>query len=157
MKIELIRYSDNGDDTLGLLFIDGFFQCYTLEDEFRNVKVAGETRIPAGDYEIGFRESDSPMTDKYRKIYPDFFDYHIHIKDVPNFQFVYIHHGNDDDDTDGCILLGDSAQSNTVGQGKIGYSRNAFTKFYKKVWKALKSGEKVSITIIDFDKGIKLN
>ena len=86
MKIELLRYSDSGDDTLGLMFIDGYFQCYSLEDEFRNIKVAGETRIPAGTYEIGFREAESPMTDKYRSIYPDFFDYHIHIKDVPNFQ-----------------------------------------------------------------------
>jgi len=147
MRLDLIRFSDNGDDTIGLMFIDGVFECYSLEDEFRNVKVAGETRIPEGEYDVDFREVDSPMTEQYRKDYPDFFDYHLQIMNVPKFSFIYLHHGNDDEDTEGCVLLGDSATNNKIGPGKIGYSRQAFSRFYKKVWKALKSGDKVTINI----------
>ena len=53
----LQRYSDDGESTLGLMFagLDAskpLFAGYTMEDEARAVKVAKETRIPAGDYEL---------------------------------------------------------------------------------------------------------
>jgi len=147
MNLHLLRYSDNGDDTTGLLFIDGVFACYTIEDEHRNVKIAGETRIPEGEYEIGFREEESPMTEKYRKDYPDIFDYHLQLLEVPGFQFIYIHVGNTDEDTMGCILLNDSMNNNQIQKGRGGFSRNAFKRIYPKIWKALKTGEQVKIKI----------
>lgn len=150
MKLQLFRLNDNGDDTTGVLFIDGKFECYTLEDEMRNVKIAGETRVPQGCYLLELREEVSPLTETYRKNY-DYFDLHVQIKDVPNFDFVYLHVGNDDDDTDGCILLGNSQITNRYSDGKIGYSRDAFKSFYKKVYKALKTGELVEIEIRDED------
>lgn len=155
MKLELLRYSDNKESTLGLLFMDGIFQCYTLEDEFRNLKLAGETRIPAGEYQIIFREEESPMTKRYREDY-DFFDWHLMLKNVPGFDFIYIHHGNHDDNTDGCILVGNTANNNQLIDGFIGNSRKAFERLYKKIWRELRSGEKVSIKIVDIDKGINI-
>jgi len=147
MFLEILRYSDNGDDTIGLLFIDGVFQAHTVEDEYRNVKVAGETRIPEGIYNIEFREEDSPSTKRYREDYPDFFDYHLQIVGVPNFSYIYLHHGNTDEDTAGCILLNDSINNNQIQPAKGGYSRQSFARIYKKVWKALKSGDEVKINI----------
>ena len=48
MQLEVVRYSSGVDSTNGLLFdiTDGTrkFLCYTLEDEHREDKVAGETR-----------------------------------------------------------------------------------------------------------------
>ena len=32
------------------------FECYTLEDEYRDVKVMGETCIPEGTYDVKFRK-----------------------------------------------------------------------------------------------------
>ena len=61
-KLELYRYSSQKDSTLGLLFITDYetnkkeFLCFTLEDEKRDVKVYGETRIPKGEYEVVLRE-----------------------------------------------------------------------------------------------------
>ena len=55
MKLEVMRFSSQKDDTLGLLFdvTDGRkFMCYTLEDEHRDVKVMHETRVPAGTYNL---------------------------------------------------------------------------------------------------------
>jgi len=151
MELQLLRYSDNQESTLGIMLADSKFECYTLEDEFRNVKVAGETRIPEGEYEIKFREVMSPMTEKYRQLYP-WFEWHIEIVGVPGFQFVYIHVGNTAEDSDACVLVGDSTENNKFGKGRQGYSVRAFERFYKKVWRELKSNKKVKIKITDLEK-----
>ena len=75
MELKVVRFYSDSDSTMGCLTVDGKFQCWTVEDEHRDIKVKGETRIPAGTYEVKFRESDSPMTLKYRQRYP-FFKYH---------------------------------------------------------------------------------
>ena len=52
MVLEVLRFSSLKDSTNGLLFntTEGReFLCYTLEDEFREEKKYGETRIPDGD------------------------------------------------------------------------------------------------------------
>ena len=59
MKLEVMRFSSQKDDTLGLLFdvTDGRkFMCYTLEDEHRDVKVMHETRVPAGTYSLRLKK-----------------------------------------------------------------------------------------------------
>lgn len=62
MRLELYRYSSQKDSTLGLLFLVNdetnkkSFLCFTLEDEKREVKVYGETRIPEGTYQIKYRK-----------------------------------------------------------------------------------------------------
>lgn len=48
------------------------------------------------------------------------------------------------DDTEGCILVGNSCDS---VNGTIGSSRDAYRALYPKVVKALKAGEKVTLTI----------
>ena len=50
MKLDVIRTQFGKDATNGLLFIDNVFECYTLEDEIRDVKVHSETAIPIGEY-----------------------------------------------------------------------------------------------------------
>ena len=58
MKLEVIRFSSQNDSTLGLLFDVTHgrkFLCFTLEDEARDTKVMGETRIPAGIYDLKLR------------------------------------------------------------------------------------------------------
>lgn len=151
MKFKLQRYSDSGESTLGLLFLDNIFFCYTLEDEFRAVKVAKETRIPAGFYELGLRQEQTPMTIRYQQKYP-WFKKHIEILKVPNFTGVYIHVGNRDTDTDGCVLLGDGANNNKVIHGEIAQSTNAFKRFYEKVYPHLNGGGKAFIEIRDENK-----
>ena len=61
MKLKVLRFSSQEDSTSGILMEDtdiGLkFMCYTLEDEHRALKVRGETRIPAGIYNIKFRNN----------------------------------------------------------------------------------------------------
>lgn len=157
MNYLLQRFSDNRESTLGLLFkkitkgadVALSFQAYTLEDEHRDQKVSKETRIPAGTYELAFNKADTALTLKYRKKFPTFFKYHVEVKNVPGFQGIYIHIGNIDDNTDGCILLGDSAENNSIGAGNINNSTAAFTRFYKDISTLLESGAKCTIEIRD--------
>lgn len=148
----LQRYSDDGDSTLGLLFMgeestQSFF-CYTLEDEHRDVKIKGETRIPSGRYELSLRQEISPMTTRYRDRF-SWFEWHVILLDVPNFNYVYIHIGNTDDNTDGCILLGDGANNNIQTDGFISGSVHAFKRWYMDVHQHLISGNKSFILIND--------
>ncbi len=148
MKLQLHRYSGSHESTLGLLFVNGQFESYTLEDEHRNTKVAGHTRIPKGTYQLQFRQVTSPLTRRYRDRYP-WFSWHIELQAVPNFRHVYMHVGNTDADTQGCILVGDTANDNTLKQGFIGESRKAFEMLYKKLQPALNRREEVLLTIYD--------
>lgn len=130
----LQRYSDNRESTLGLLFmkreIGPLFLCYTLEDQYQEIKVRAETRIPAGIYEIVIQREETPKTLSYRKRYPHWFKSHLMLKDVPGFIGIYIHIGNTDADTEGCILLGNTANNNRIGPGEVGDSTQAFIRFY---------------------------
>lgn len=151
MNLTLLRYSSGVNDTLGLLFIDGEFECYTLEDEYREVKVKHKTRIPEGKYRIGYMESITPLTKKYRDKY-SWFDKHIHLKDVPGFTSIYIHIGNYDDDTSGCILVGQMTKSNVYQDGYVAESTKAYYILYSKLESVLNLGtEEIWITIKDIN------
>ena len=146
MDLTVHRFGGGDNQTIGALHINGVFECFTLEDEHREVKVKGETRIPAGIYKLDFRKTDSPLTLKYRKKY-GFFKYHLEVQNVPNFNYIYIHVGNFESQTDGCLLLGETATKTTIGRSVVAWSR-----VYKEVSKALEAGELVKIEYIDYNK-----
>lgn len=146
MKIDLKRYSDNGESTLGLLFVNNKFFCYTIEDTYRKVKVKHETRIPEGEYKVTLRNAGG-MTGRYAKKFPGIHKGMLWIREIPNFEYVYFHMGNDKDDSSGCILTADMVNNNTVKDGFAGESRLAYTRFYKEVVKALDAGEEVVVSI----------
>ena len=155
MDLEVLRFSSQKDSTNGVLFdVTGGerkFLCYTLEDEYRKDKVAGETRIPAGTYRITLRTTGG-FHGRYVKKYGDMHKGMLWVRDVPNFEYILIHTGNTDEHTAGCLLLGDSQQANFgSSNGMVGSSVNAYKRVYPAIAKALEEGESVSITYVDFD------
>lgn len=144
-NLKLIRFDSKNDYTRGVLKVDKKAVCFTLEDEYRGLKIRGETRIPSGTYDISFRKVLSPMTKKYRKLYP-WFEWHLEIEDVPEFKYVYIHVGNTDDDTDACVLVGDSLSFSR--DNFIKDSLKAYKSLYIDLKKSLDRGEKVQIRIL---------
>jgi len=137
----LQRFSNNRESTIGTLhkiIISAgkevpVFQGYTLEDQFQLTKVPKETRIPAGIYNVDIQKTETPKTLQYRAKYP-WFKNHLEIKNVKDFVGVYIHIGNSDADTDGCLLLGDNADNNVIGPGSISNSTACFKRFYESVY-----------------------
>lgn len=148
MDIKIHRLNNDGESTIGLAYIDNKMFCSTLEDTTHEIKVPGETRIPAGKYKVTFREVVTPLTEKYRERFP-WFTYHLWIRDVPKFQYIYIHAGNTISHTAGCLLVGDQIILDRHGPEKIASSYKAFEAFYKKVSAAIKKGEDVFIDYID--------
>jgi len=156
MKLKVLRFSSQEDSTSGLLFHDSpgglEFLCYTLEDEYRVLKIRGETRIPAGTYKVILRNVGR-IHERYAKRFPDIHRGTLHVIDVPNFKWILIHCGNNDDHTAGCLLLGDSQENNQIiKDGFIGKSRNAYKRVYQPIAKAIEKGEEVTIEYIDLDR-----
>ena len=155
MKLKVLRFSSQGDSTSGLLFekndLGLKFLCYTLEDERRALKVRGETRVPAGKFNITLRTVGG-MTQKYAKRFPGIHKGMLWVRDVPNFEYILIHCGNTDDHSAGCLLLGDSQENNIIiKDGFIGKSRNAYKRVYSPIAKAIEKGEEVTIEYVDLD------
>ena len=159
MKLEVIRFSSGTDSTNGMLLeviergndIDGLWQqkkflAYTLEDEQRDKKVFGETRIPDGDYKLGLRKVGWYHA-RYTKRFPHIHIGMLHVLDVPGFEYILIHCGNTDEHTAGCLLVGDSQENNQiVTNGFIGKSTQAYKRIYPRIAEAIECGEEVTIT-----------
>jgi len=153
ITITVLRYFDDGETTLGILFLDNKYFCYTLEDTFQDKKILSKTRIPGGIYKLNYRRESTPLTEKYRKTRP-WFEYHLEIKNVKNFTGIYIHCGSTHEHTDGCLLIARSINSSDVKRS-IYNSRETFEEFYKLLKPKLDSGEYARIRILDEEAWFK--
>ena len=106
MTLVLTRRWQTGDTTMGTLTVDGSPLCYTLEDVVREVKIPGETAIPAGTYVVTMHQS--PRFGRVPKIH-----------DVPGFTDVLCHAGNTAKDTAGCVLVGMTRQPSAIEQSRV--------------------------------------
>lgn len=118
MLIEVKRFEFKDTYTVGKMYIDNIYECYTLEDVVRTgAKVNGQTAIPTGTYNVIINHSN-----RFNRDLPL-------LENVPNFTGVRIHSGNTSANTEGCILVG------TTWSGKdfIGNSKVAFNKLFEKL------------------------
>ena len=149
MRLKVIRHHSTDDYTLGMLLdvTKGIkFLAYTLEDEHRDVKVKGETRIPSGKYNITLR-TEGGHHQRYEEKYGKMHKGMLWVRDVPGFEWILIHTGNTDEHTAGCLLVGNSSDL----KGFIGSSVNAYKRIYPPIAKAIENGEEVTIEYIDWN------
>lgn len=107
MKLKILRTRILPTRTIGQLYVEDEFFCFTLEDVVREVpgqsverwKIPGSTAIPSGVYSISLETS------------PRFGPDTITVRAVPGFTGIRIHAGNTEDDTEGCILVGQQLSS----------------------------------------------
>jgi hypothetical protein len=150
MKIDVVRYSAQRKSTLGLLMINDRFACYTLEDAFHVVKIPGETRIPNGRYRVKLRTVGGHHN-RYSQKFPDIHKGMLHVTGVPNYKYILIHIGNDDIDTEGCLLVGDRSMTNVDSPGRIESSTIAYKRIYPPIAEAILRGEDVYINYSDIN------
>jgi hypothetical protein len=143
--IPMKRFFDDGDTTIGALRVNNI-RVFTVEDEHRHKKVYGETRIPQGSYEIKLR-TEGGMHARYLEKYGESFHKGmLWLQDVPEFEYVYIHPGNTDEDSLGCILVNESVTGPTMsGAGSVA----AYRKIYPVIAELILSGVRVFIDIMD--------
>lgn len=138
MKLLLSRNMFGSKSTIGVLSVDGVEECVTLEDVDRQLedyperKVQNETAIPRGTYKV-----IPHFSNHFQRIVPM-------LVDVPNFTYVYIHWGNDDEDSDACILTGTKVENIDF----ISKSVLAFNKLFDKIQIAWDNEEEVTIEIV---------
>jgi len=123
MELTLKRTHFTDTYTLGELFIDNKFFCYTVEDKDRDAnkdgdlddagetKVYGETAIPYGTYKVILSVSN-----RFKKLMPE-------VLDVKGFKGIRIHSGNTALDSHGCIIVGNIRTSNGVGSSRAAYMK----------------------------------
>ena len=114
MKLKVVRETKNDICTIGSLFINDVFFCYTLEDKDRGLKqsdsllfiqakkIFGLTAIPSGFYKLTVNQSP-----KFKRMLP-------RILDIKGFDGVLMHRGNSANDSLGCIILGYQKGDNAI-------------------------------------------
>ena len=132
MKLRVERTNCGPSCTIGSLYVDSVFECFTLEDVVRKDKIAGETAIGAGG---PFNVVITPSK-RFKRDLPL-------VENVPNFQGIRIHPGNTSEDTEGCILVGRTKGTNFVGESKA-----AFNALFAKIKEALDEGDTVTLEIV---------
>lgn len=148
MKLLLKRIALRDTYTIGKLYIDNHYFCDTLEDKVRDLnkdgdlndagegKVAGQTAIPYGTYKVTM-DVQSPKFSQ-RASYAWCKGYLPRLLNVPHFDGIMIHAGNDATHTAGCILVGE----NRV-KGQVLNSMNTL----KRLYDILKGADDITITI----------
>lgn len=115
MKILIDRNYKYPKYTVGEVYVNGTFYCYSLEDTdrglhvdmpmryFKERKVYGETAIPCGVYEIIIDWSP-----KFKKYMPHVMWRNADGKlvEVPGFSGIRLHSGANSSNTLGCIMFG---------------------------------------------------
>lgn len=150
MEIFVERGASKQGATIGVMYIDGVRECYTLEDQVREPssvlgypygpnaknewvaswKIQNVTAIPRGRYQVTITHSthfgcDLPL-----------------LLNVPGYTAVRIHWGNKAADTDGCLLVGQTTEGNLIYKSKA-----AFEVLFPKIQAALAANVPVFVTV----------
>ena len=154
MKIKVERRWPKATYTIGRFYIDGILYCNTLEDTDRGLKqtdslayiksrkVANETAIPKGTYGVAMNVTSPKYSASawYWKLCQGKVP---RLLNVPGWEGVLLHTGNNALQTAGCILLGKNTK---VGQ--LTDSKACFQKIYKLMKAAYDNGEEITIEIV---------
>lgn len=152
MELKLLRKYKTKNYCIGHLYVNGIYECDTLEDtdrgltedsplsEIQSKKVYGETAIPTGTYKIDMNTVSPKFKDRsWAKFCGGKLP---RLIDVPGYSGVLIHVGNKPADTLGCILVGD----NKI-KGQVINSTSTFQELYSLMLKAKVAGEEITVTI----------
>lgn len=125
MNLLLARRPRLPDCTLGDLSVDGRPECVTLELPIKD-GLPGSA-IPDGAYPIVLAPSPKFMASKDNFVLR--YAHHMpHIIRIPMRTLIMLHWGNLVSDTDGCVLVGQRAETNVIVN-----SRLAFESLFEKI------------------------
>ena len=149
MKLVLKRINNQDNYCEGKLYIDGIYQCDVIEDidrgltnemsitEIQSKKVYGETAIPKGTYQITLDVVSPKFKDSS---WATFCEGKLpRLLDVPGFEGVLIHVGNEASNSLGCLLVGQKTKD-----GWVSNSTQTFKDLYYKLKQAT---DQITITI----------
>ena len=132
--LRLTRVSDNGQTTIGRLYLNGKFLCHTCEDTRRRYelsqhdplwepKIKGKTCIVSGEFDLIDRRHGGFFNRYIKRFASIDHEGMVEVKDVLQFTDVLIHCGNTHRDTHGCILVGTKRNDDFVAASSATYRR----------------------------------
>ena len=131
-----------GRVTFGQWFIGAQHECYTLEDKVREVpgmpvaswKINKRTAIPSGRYRLTLEDSSrfGPGT--------------ITVNNVPGFSKIRVHSVVTEEDTDGCIGVGDTP-NREQGSMSGGIAHGVLKRLKEKVTSYIDAGDVVWLNV----------
>jgi len=139
INLKLDRRIQNPNNVIGELYWEDEMECNTLEDTDRfledeiNEKVDKQSAIPRGSYKVIINKST-----RFKRDMPL-------LLNVPGFSGVRIHKGNTEEDTEGCILVGEYVSDDMKS---VVNSKKAFDKVFAKMVEAVKNGEEMVIEVV---------
>lgn len=113
MRLKLYRDTRTDVSTIGRLYADDEFLCYTLENHWEDNKPRISC-VPADKYFI--------ETKTYGRFYESYKHPIVKLKNVPDRTEILIHIGNYPEDTLGCILVGSTTAKDAVWNSKKTYN-----------------------------------
>jgi hypothetical protein len=148
MNLLILQHiAETPDSTVSGLLLNGTHLCYIIEDGHREVKVKGETRIPAGTYELFPRESGG-FWDRYKRRFGH--DFVIGFRSVPGFKWILFHIGNNVGNTEGCLLCNAEYKKDADGNYMGVDSLNTYLALHDTFKELFNDGE----VFIKIDRGV---
>ncbi len=139
-RVELVRFDIGAVDTLGKLYYDGDFVCFTLEQT--------TDRADLGEYPLILRKQGGLHATygfRFQKIHKGVLQL-----DIPaSQQFRFIRTGNLAADSGGGMVVGKVIQGQNKPQEarEVWNSEDAYLDFYPKIANRVENGEKMTIRI----------
>lgn len=150
MRIKVVREFFSNTETLGTMYINDKFFCYTLEDYDRKLKqsqdkdfikankIAKLTAMPSGNYRVILSVSN-----RFKRLMPE-------VLNVKGFAGIRIHGGNTHENTEGCILVAKNRYINKpslFGKVRNWIQGTMETNLIKEIQKAINKNEIVELSI----------
>lgn len=135
------RKIHNPENTIGAVYLNKTFYCYTLEDIVRERKVYGKTAIPEGTYKVKITYSP-----KYRRnmiLLYNTEDFKC-TNGIDFWSGIRVHGGNTEKDSEGCVLVAHNTDNKRIWNR----ADNELTSLVER-W--IKQGHEVLWQIIDIN------
>ena len=119
MELLLKRHTFKPTYTIGKLFVNSKYFCDVIEDTVRDLnmdgdlddsgegKIYGKTAIPYGRYEVRLT-----MSNRFKKFLPILIG-------VKGFEGIRIHSGNTEQDSLGCLIVGENKEVGKVLNSRV--------------------------------------
>ena len=119
MELLLKRHTFKPTYTIGKLFLNSKYFCDVIEDTVRDLnmdgdlddsgegKIYGKTAIPYGRYEVKLT-----MSNRFKKVLPILIG-------VKGFEGIRIHNGNTEQDSLGCLIVGENKEVGKVLNSRV--------------------------------------
>tara|TARA_R110000850_G_scaffold105168_1_gene216062 strand:- start:189 stop:944 length:756 start_codon:yes stop_codon:yes gene_type:complete len=146
ITLNLIRSSDDGVTTIGMLYLNEEFFCYTLEDSGIDESSRAAVQIPAGNYGVELDHQPNSFAERFEQLYPDWYTAPLKFTGVNKFTSVWIQNEVDELPGQASIVVTNDLQVSDA-DAFLKSSRDTFKTLYVRLRSALEQGTKVRVIV----------